>query len=267
MEVTRVRVGASGIVDPADIRRALRPETVLISIMHANNELGTMQPIAEIAAHRARGGRSAACGWRAGPRQDSRQRARAGRGSLQHERPQDLCAERRGRALRAQGREALRALPSAAITSATAGPVRRTFRRSPASAPRPNWRRARLHGFRAARPLGARRARAHPGTRVNGSRAQRTPNTTNIQFDGVDGEAMVIALDLRGFAVSTGSACSSGADDAFARAHGHRPFRGQRPLEHPLFARRIRIPRSRWTSSSRRIEASVAHLRRISVHA
>src|SRR5215475_5807298 len=50
VEVTRVRTGAGGIVDPADIRRALRPETALISIMHANNELGTIQPVAEVAA-------------------------------------------------------------------------------------------------------------------------------------------------------------------------------------------------------------------------
>src|SRR5690349_21381942 len=49
VEVTTVRVGSSGIVDPDDVRRALRPETVLISIMHANNELGTVQPIGEIA--------------------------------------------------------------------------------------------------------------------------------------------------------------------------------------------------------------------------
>ena len=83
-----------------------------------------------------------------------------------------------------------------------------------------------IAGFGAAAELAARTLAGHPicatvwrravleripGTRVNGSRAQRTPNTTNIQFDGVDGEAMVIALDLRGFAVSTGSACSSGA--------------------------------------------------------
>ena len=43
-------VGASGVVDPDDVRRALRPDTVLITIMHANNELGTLQPIGEIAA-------------------------------------------------------------------------------------------------------------------------------------------------------------------------------------------------------------------------
>ncbi|HLK21129.1 MAG TPA: aminotransferase class V-fold PLP-dependent enzyme, partial [Bryobacteraceae bacterium] len=50
-----------------------------------------------------------------------------------------------------------------------------------------------------------------PECGVNGGRAARTPNTTNIFFDGLEGEAMVIALDLKGFAVSSGSACSSGA--------------------------------------------------------
>ena len=50
-----------------------------------------------------------------------------------------------------------------------------------------------------------------PCAAVNGSRTHRVPNTTNIRFDGIEGEAMVIALDLKGFAVSSGSACSSGA--------------------------------------------------------
>src|SRR5579862_2547673 len=49
VEVAYVRVGSSGVVDPDDIRRALRPSTLLVSVMHANNELGTIQPIAEIA--------------------------------------------------------------------------------------------------------------------------------------------------------------------------------------------------------------------------
>src|SRR5512133_1933325 len=46
--VTRLRVGSSGTVNPDDVRRALRPDTALVSVMHANNELGTIQPIAEI---------------------------------------------------------------------------------------------------------------------------------------------------------------------------------------------------------------------------
>ena len=50
-----------------------------------------------------------------------------------------------------------------------------------------------------------------PECGVNGGRSARTPNTTNIFFDGLEGEAMVISLDLKGFAVSSGSACSSGA--------------------------------------------------------
>jgi cysteine desulfurase len=49
------------------------------------------------------------------------------------------------------------------------------------------------------------------GTGLNGEGAPRVPNTTNILFDGVEGEALVIALDLKGLAVSTGAACSSGA--------------------------------------------------------
>jgi cysteine desulfurase len=49
-----------------------------------------------------------------------------------------------------------------------------------------------------------------PGTLVNGALTPRVPNTTNISFDGVEAESLLIALDLEGFAVSTGSACSSG---------------------------------------------------------
>src|SRR5208282_2770226 len=48
--VTYVRVDASGVVDPEDVKRAIRPETVLISIMHANNEIGAVQPLEEIGA-------------------------------------------------------------------------------------------------------------------------------------------------------------------------------------------------------------------------
>ena len=50
-----------------------------------------------------------------------------------------------------------------------------------------------------------------PGLHVNGAGAPRVPNTSNLRFDGIDSEPLLIALDLRGFAVSSGSACSSGA--------------------------------------------------------
>ena len=54
--VTRLRVGSDGVVDPDDVRRALRPDTVLVSVMHANNELGTIQPVEEIARIARRAG-------------------------------------------------------------------------------------------------------------------------------------------------------------------------------------------------------------------
>ena len=69
---------------------------------------------------------------------------------------------------------------------------------------------------------------------VNGDGAPRVPNTTNIHFDHIDGEAMVIALDLKGVAVSTGAACSSGAIEAFARADGDGPAAGSGARKHPL---------------------------------
>ena len=50
-----------------------------------------------------------------------------------------------------------------------------------------------------------------PHSRINGGRAPRTPNTANLVFPGVEGEALLIALDLKGLACSTGAACSSGA--------------------------------------------------------
>jgi cysteine desulfurase len=52
------------------------------------------------------------------------------------------------------------------------------------------------------------------GTRVNGGAAERVPNTSNIVFDGIEGEGFVIAMDLKGVSVSTGAACSSGAIEA-----------------------------------------------------
>jgi cysteine desulfurase len=52
-----------------------------------------------------------------------------------------------------------------------------------------------------------------PDTRVNGAGAPRVANTTNIRFEGIDSDALLIALDLKGFAVSSGAACSSGAPE------------------------------------------------------
>jgi cysteine desulfurase len=104
------------------------------------------------------------------------------------------------------------------------------------------------------------------GTGINGSRWARTPNTSNIYFDGIDGEALVIALDLRGFAVSTGAACSSGAltPSHVLTAIGLSSDRARASM-------RFSLGRSNTAEQVdalvEALEASMAHLRRISVHA
>jgi len=104
------------------------------------------------------------------------------------------------------------------------------------------------------------------GTQVNGARWSRTPNTSNLCFDGVDGEALVIALDLRGFAVSTGAACSSGAI-----APSHVLTAIGLSAERARASMRFSLGRANTASEVdglvEALEASVAHLRRISVHA
>jgi cysteine desulfurase len=75
-----------------------------------------------------------------------------------------------------------------------------------------------------------------PGTAVNGSRDRRVPNTTNISFDHVEAESLLIALDLEGVAVSTGSACSSGTLEPshVLRAMGFPAHRTQNSLRFSL---------------------------------
>ena len=161
-EVTYLRVGSSGVVDPDDVRRALRPDTALISVMHANNELGTIQPIAEIAAHCARGRCPVAFGWRAGGRPDSGGCARAGRRPVLDQRPQDVCAQGRRRSVRAQGHTRSSRLLYGGHherdrrpgTENVPGAV--ALRRGAELATAAAWPRNR-HGCRAARPAGAAR--------------------------------------------------------------------------------------------------------------
>ncbi len=78
--------------------------------------------------------------------------------------------------------------------------------------------------------------RAVPGTAINGAREQRVPNTTNISFDRVEAESLLIALDLEGIAVSTGSACSSGTLEPshVLRAMGFPAHRTQNSLRFSL---------------------------------
>jgi cysteine desulfurase len=215
VRVTRVPVRPSGIVDPDDIAKAICPETVLVSVMHANNEIGTVQPLEEISRIAASAGIPLhvdgvqaigkitvdvdALGASAYSLSGHKLYGPKGVGALFIRKGTRIDpitfggSHERGRRPGTENVPGIAALGAAAELAA-----------------------ARLKLDSAA--LGALRDRLEngvlsriPGTRVNGGRVARTPNTSNICFEGLDGEALAIALDLRGFAVSTGAACSSGA--------------------------------------------------------
>ncbi len=212
--VSYVRVSPQGVVDPDDIRRALRPETVLISVMHVNNEVGTIQPLAEIAAIAQEAGVpfhsdgvqaagriavSLPPGIRLYALSGHKLYAPKGIGALVVRDGTELVPLQYGGRHERDRRPGTQNVPGAIAVGAAA-------------------EQARLRLGDEARRIGELRDRLERGilgrvrdTGVNGAGAPRVPNTTNIYFDGIDAEAMLIALDLRGFAVSTGSACSSGA--------------------------------------------------------
>ena len=212
-DVTYVPVGASGVVDPDDIRRALTPYTVLISVMHVNNEIGTIQPVERIAAiAREAGVPFHSDGVQAvgkvvfptGPVGDlytmsgHKFYAPKGVGVLYVRQGTRLAPALHGGHQERDRRPGTQNVPAAvALGEAARWAVENTGRE--------NVRLARLRDRLEQGVLGR-----VPGTAVNGSGA-RVANTSNIRFDGVYAGALLIALDLGGFAVSSGAACSSGA--------------------------------------------------------
>ena len=270
VEVTCLRVGGNGIVSPDDVRRALRPDTVLVSVMHANNELGTIQPVAELAriAHEA-GAALHVDGVQALGKIPVDVRALG----------VDLYSMSGHKLYAPKGVGALYVRKGTPLTPITFGGHHERDRR-PGTENVPGivafGAAGELAGQRMAEDterLGMLRDRLEsavldriPGSGVNGSRWNRVPNTSNLYFDGIDGEAMVIALDLRGFAVSTGAACSSGAlaPSHVLKAIGLSDERARASM-------RFSLGRGNTTAQVDAligaIGASVTHLRRISVHA
>jgi cysteine desulfurase len=215
VDVTYVRVGSDGLVDPHDIRRELRPETTLISVMHANNETGVIQPIEKISALAREAdvllhvdGVQAAGKISVDVKALSADLysisghkfyAPKGVGALYVKHGTPLRPIQFGGKHERERRPGTENVPGA-VALASAAAAARTDLASESA--RMAALRDRLESGILARV---------PDCGVNGCGAPRTPNTTNIYFDGLEGEALVIALDLKGFAVSSGSACSSGA--------------------------------------------------------
>jgi len=211
---TLLPVDQSGIVSPAALREALAEDTAVVSVMHANNEIGTIQPIAELArlahergalfhtdavqsagkipvdvkalgvdmlsmsAHKFYGPKGVGALW-----------IRRGL------RVMPLLTGGRQERSRRAGTENVAGIVGMGVAARTAsGKMEDEGRRLSALRDR----------------LEAGILRSVPGTAVNGSASARVPNTTNISFDRTEAESLLIALDLQGVAVSTGSACSSG---------------------------------------------------------
>jgi cysteine desulfurase len=211
---TVLPLDASGIVAPDRLREAITDDTALVSIMHANNEIGTIQPIAELAtiAHthgallhtdavqsagkipvdvRALGVDLLALSGHKfyGPK---------GIGALWVRRGVRLSPFLSGGKQERNRRAGTENVPGAIGMGVAAGLARQKM---DAEAGRLSTLRDRLENGILS---------SVPNTDVNGSRDARVPNTTNISFDRIEAESLLIALDLEGVAVSTGSACSSG---------------------------------------------------------
>ncbi len=213
--VTYVPVDATGMVDPDDVRRALRPDTFAISIMHANSEVGTLQPVRNLGALAREHGIAfhvdavqtfgkvdidvdafgidvlAFSGHKIyGPKGVAGVYVRKGTkmASVQH----GGDHERRRRA----GTENV----SGIVGLGKAVEIRQ--RDMHAEAARVSALRDRLWSGVQARV---------PDVRLHGHPTQRLPGTANISYRGVESESIVLGLDLKGIGVSAGSACTSGS--------------------------------------------------------
>jgi len=213
--VTFLATNREGQIDLDKLRQAVRPETVLITVMHANNELGTLQPLEEIG--------------RIAKERDIYFHTDAVQSSGKvpidvNKHGVDLLSLSAHKfygpkgigALYIRGGTRLRQLlygghhqrgfrPGTENVAGIVGlgKAAEIARESlAADARRVSTLRNKLEQGLLARV---------PHARVNGGAASRTPNTTNLVFPGIEGEALLIALDLNGLACSTGAACSSGA--------------------------------------------------------
>jgi cysteine desulfurase len=214
-DVTWFPVSRDGVVDPEDVRRAIRPDTILISIMHANNEIGTIQPIAEIGkiAEEADVYFHSDGVQSTGKIPVDVRALKVDLFSMSAHKihgPKGVGALfiRKGTILKPQmtggGHERNRRSGTENVAGIVGfGEAARLARAGlTTEMPRVAALRDRMEsGLKAAIEL----------IHINGENASRLPNTSNIMVDYAEGEGMVISLDLKGVAVSTGSACSSGS--------------------------------------------------------
>ena len=215
-EVTVLPADGRGLVDPDDVKRGLRPATKLITVMMANNETGVLQPVEEI-------GKVAA---EAEVLFHTDAVQAAGKVPIDVNRMQCDALSISGHKLHGpQGTGALFLKKGSQLHPLFHGGRHERSRRAgtenvPGIVGLGEAAKLASESLNdgAIDRLTAMRDRLQrdvldriEGTTLNGHGAQRVPNTANIRFDHIEGESLVIALDLKGLAVSTGAACSSGA--------------------------------------------------------
>jgi cysteine desulfurase len=242
---TALKIDQTGIASPDAVTDALTDHTALVTVMHANNEIGTIQPIAEIAGQaKARG---------AVVHTDAVQSV----GKIPVDVKAlgvDLLSLSAHKIYGPKGvgalwiRRGLRLMPlmtggkhersRRAGTENVAGIVGMGIAAQLARAKMMD-EGVRLAALRDRLEEGVLAAVA--GTAINGARSSRVPNTTNISFDRVEAESLLIALDLAGIAVSTGSACSSGTLEPshVLKAMGFPAHRAQNSIRFSLGAANI----------------------------
>ncbi|HKN33643.1 MAG TPA: cysteine desulfurase family protein [Terriglobales bacterium] len=239
-EVTYVPVGANGQVSPDDVKGALRPNTKLISVMMANNETGVLQPVEPI-------GKIAA---EADVYFHTDAVQAAGKVPIDVQKIGCDLLSISGHKMHApQGNGALYVRKGTLLSPMLYGGSHERSRRAgtenvPGIVGLGKAAEIAAEAFRSGgvESIGQMRDRiqatilAVEATGVNGEGASRVPNTANIYFDHIEGEALVIALDLKGLSVSTGAACSSGAIEPshVLTAMGVRPDRARASIRFSL---------------------------------
>jgi cysteine desulfurase len=237
---TLLPVDQSGVVSPDRLRELITDDTALVSVMHANNEIGTIQPIAALAA----------IAHERGALMHTDAVQSAGKIAVDvRELGVDLLSLSAHKFNGPKGAGALWIKRGTRMLPILTGGKHERNRRAgtenvPAvvgmgvaarlAAAKMRDEAARVAALRDRLEEGI--LRGVPGTAVNGARASRVPNTTNISFERVEAESLLIALDLEGVAVSTGSACSSGTLEPshVLRAMGFPSHRTQNSLRFSL---------------------------------
>jgi cysteine desulfurase len=241
IEVTSLPVDGRGLVDPDDLRRALRPNTKLVTVMFANNETGVIQPVEEIGE---------ICAEAEVYFHTDAVQAAAKVPIRVKEIGCDLLSISGHKIHAPQGVGALYVRKGTTLEPMLYGGSHERSRRAgtenvPGIVGLGKAAEIALEGFDngdTAR-MAAMRDRLEKSilqsvesAGVNGEGAPRVPNTTNLYFDYIEGEALIIALDLKGLAVSTGAACSSGAIEPshVLTAMGLRPDRARASIRFSL---------------------------------